>query len=180
MSFHCHTKANGVAKQNPRGVNSVPTQCNLGSILFQSKPIRPPITHNFSTNPLTILYLSIANPMLIKCQSITNLIPILFQSIGNSMSIQSHSGTNALPFLCQSSHIAVQIHCQFITNIVLLIHYNPISIQCQYGANRASKWHYHKGVGANRGGRLALFDSLCARCFAFLRTSPKNIYVDVF
>ena len=134
MSFHCHTKANGVAKQNPRGVNSVPTQCNLGSILFQSKPIRPSITHNFSTKPLTILYLSIANPMLIKCQSITNLIPILFQSIANPMSIQSHSCKNALPIICHSSDIAVQIHCQYIANIVPQIYCNPIPIQSQCGA----------------------------------------------
>ena len=142
MSFHCHTKANGVAKQNPRGVNSVPTQCNLGSILFQSKPIRPPITHNFSTNPLTILYLSIANPMLIKCQSITNLIPILFQSIANPIPIQSHSCKNALPIICHSSGIAVQIHCKYIANIVLQIYCNPIPIQCQCGANRASIGHH--------------------------------------
>ena len=111
MSIQCHTKANEVATPYPWGVNSVPTQCNLRSILFQSKPKRPPITHNFGTNPLTILYQSIANPMSIKCQSITNLIPILFQSIANPMSIHRHLCTNALPVICQSSDIAVQIHC---------------------------------------------------------------------
>ena len=99
MSIQCHTKANWVAKPYPWGVNSVPTQCNSRSILFQSKPNVPPIKHNFGTNPLTIFYRSIANPMLIKCQSITDLIPILFKSIANPMPIQSYSCTSTLPII---------------------------------------------------------------------------------
>ena len=132
----------------------MPTRCNSRSILFQSKPNAPPIKHNFGTNPLTILYHSIANPLLIQCQSITNLIPILFQSIANPMSIHRHSCTNALSIICQSSDITVQIHCQSITKVVLL--------------------------RVNRGGRLASFDSLCARCFAFLRTLPKKMMLMFF
>ena len=142
-------------------------QCNLRSILFKCKPNRPSTMHNFGTNPLTILYQFIANPISIECQSIIDLIPILFQSIANPMSIHRHSCTNALSIICQSSDIAVQIQCQSITKVVVLIHCNPIVIQCQYGANRAITVTSSIGVGVNRGGRLASFDSLCARCFAF-------------
>ena len=146
MLIQCHTKANGVAKPYPWGVNSVPTQwvptqCNLRSILFQSKPKRPPITRatlapihwQSYTNILPIHYQLSVNP---------SPITILFQSIINPISIQSHSCTNPLPIICQSSDIAVQNNCQSITNLVLLIHCNPISIQFQYGAIRASKWHH--------------------------------------
>ena len=89
-------------------------------ILFQSKPNRPPIMHIFGTNPLT----SYTNFILIYCQSNVHQVQIHHQSDANPVSI------NPLPIIRQSSDIPVQIYCQAITNVVLLVHCKPISIKC--------------------------------------------------
>ena len=106
QSIKCHT--NGVAKPYPGGVNSVPTQCNLRSILFQSKPNRPHISDGPSRTTLAPIH----------WQSYSNLLPIQCQLSANPSPIWSQSCFNPLPIICESRAIHVQMICQSFVNPV--------------------------------------------------------------
>ena len=169
MSIQCHTKANGVAKPASLGckftsnpvqfdVNQKSQSCFSPNLIGRPsrKTLAPihwhliPIYCQFIVNQGQTHHQSDANPESIHCQSYVN------QELAILVQFHCQSYVNPVTFLCK-------FFANPLPNVVLLIYCNTISIKCQHGVKSKSSIR----VGVNKGGQLASFDALCARCFTF-------------
>ena len=117
-----HTKANGVAKTASLGCNFTANPVQFDDIQTNQSYFSPNPNPS-STTSAPIHWQTYTNFILIYCQFNVNQVQIHHQSDAN------HVSMNSLPIICYSSDIPVQIYCQAITNVALLVHCKPISIK---------------------------------------------------